>query len=203
MYSDFLALASFVLITTFTPGPNNVSCASMGILYGYKKTLKYMAGIGAGFFLVMIFCGLISSTLIRVFPAFENILRFVGAAYILWLAYHTLRANYGFREEGRAALGFVNGFFLQLLNVKVVVYGFTLYSTFLSGIVKNTFYLALSALVFTGASFCSITSWTLFGAAIRSHLNRPRIKRALNLALSLLLVYTAVELSGVLDLLFT
>lgn len=203
MDTDFIALASFVMITTFTPGPNNISSASMGILCGYKNTLGYLSGIATGFFLVMLLCGWISSTLLQVFPAFEDMLRFIGSIYILWLAFHTLKASYTFKEDQQALLGFLNGFLLQLLNPKVIVYGLTLYSTFLVEIVSNTFYLFISALAFAGVCFCAISTWTLFGATIRANLNRPRAKQILNIALSLLLVYTAIELSGILDFLFS
>ncbi len=201
MDSEFIALASFVIITTFTPGPNNISSASMGILFGYKNTLRYLSGIVTGFFLVMLLCGWISATLRQLFPAFEAVLRIVGALYILWLAYHTFRASYSFNEDEQVMIGFSNGFFLQLLNPKVIVYGLTLYSTFLGEVVANPFYLALSAVAFAGVAFWATSTWTLFGAAIRTYLDRPRVKQALNAGLSLLLVYTAVELSGVLEIL--
>ena len=42
---DFIPLVSFVMVTTFTPGPNNISSASMGVLYGYRDTVKYLAGL--------------------------------------------------------------------------------------------------------------------------------------------------------------
>ncbi len=200
MNPDFIALASFVVITTFTPGPNNVSSASMGILYGYKTTLRYLSGIVSGFFLIMLVCGWVSSTLLQIFPAFENVLRLIGALYILWLAFHTLKASYAFKEEEQTQLGFPNGLLLQLLNPKVIVYGLTLYSTFLGEVAINPFYLIASALALTGVAFCAISVWALFGAAIRTYLDRPQVTQGLNLALSLLLVYTAVELSGVLDL---
>jgi threonine/homoserine/homoserine lactone efflux protein len=50
--------------------------------------------------------------------------------------------------------------------------------------------------------FTSISSWTLFGAAFRIHLNQPRVKQGLNILLSLLLAYTALEISGLFDLIF-
>lgn len=203
MDTDFITLASFVVITTFTPGPNNISSASMGILYGYRKTLPYLAGIVSGFFLVMLLCGLISSTLLRILPGMENILRYLGAVYILWLAYHTLKASYTFEEEQQVLMGFPQGFLLQLLNPKAIVYGLTLYSTFLSGIAGNPFFLVVSTVAVAIVAFAAISTWTLFGTAIRTYLNRPRVKQVLNIALSLLLAFTAVELSGVLDLIFT
>ena len=192
MEPEFFALASFVLITTFTPGPNNISSASMGILYGYKTTLRYLLGITAGFFLVMLLCGWISATLLQIFPIFEDILRVIGACYILWLAYHTFKASYAFDEDQQLLSGFSKGFFLQLLNPKVIVYGLTVYATFLGEIVAKPTFLFVSAAALAGAGFCAISTWTLFGAAIRAYLGRPRVKQILNLILSLMLVYIAI-----------
>lgn len=200
MEIDYLALESFVFITTFTPGPNNISSASMGILYGYKASLRYLLGIISGFVLVMLLSGGVSTALLQTVPAIEKILHYVGAVYILWLAYHTLKASYSFNEEEQKLLGFSNGFFLQLLNPKVIIYGLTLYSSFLGGIASRPVALILSAIALAGVGFCAVTTWTLFGASIRRFLKHPRAKQALNTALSLMLIYTAVELSGVLDL---
>jgi threonine/homoserine/homoserine lactone efflux protein len=48
--------------------------------------------------------------------------------------------------------------------------------------------------------FTSVSLWTLFGAVIRRYLNRPKVRRTVNIILALLLVYTAVDISGVLKL---
>ena len=196
MSINIIAFFSFVLVTTFTPGPNNISSASMGVLHGYKRTLKYLLGIATGFFFVMVLCGWISTTLLKVFPSFETTLRFIGAGYILWLAFETLRASYTFQEGGQSLMGFARGLLLQVLNPKVIVYGLTLYSTFLAPITGNPAYLVLSALLLTAIAFCATSTWALFGWAIRTYLHQPRIRRFVNLGLSLLLVYTAIELSG-------
>ncbi len=202
MDSEFVALVTFVFVTTYTPGPNNISSASMGILFGYRNSLNYLAGITAGFFLIMLLCGWIAATLLQVFPAIEKYLRVIGSLYILWLAYHTFRASYSFREDQQNILGFSNGFLLQLLNPKALVYGLTLYSTFFGGKISSPITLLFSAVAFAGVAFSAISTWTFFGAAIRTYLERPGIKQIINTALSLLLVYTAVELSGVLEFFF-
>ena len=147
MNPEILAFISFVLITTYTPGPNNISSASMGVLYGYKRTLPYLFGIALGFFVVLSLCGLLSGFLLETIPAFEKVLRIVGALYILWLAWHTLRATYSFEEEEQKPLGFIQGFLLQVLNVKAIVYGLTIYSTFLADRVTSTLLLLLSAAI--------------------------------------------------------
>ena len=193
---NFFAFLPFVLITTFTPGPNNISSASMGVLYGYRDTLKYMLGIVTGFFLVMLLCGWTSTVLLKVLPSFETALRFIGAGYILWLAFETLKTSYTFQESNQSPMGFGRGLLLQVLNLKAIVYGLTLYSTFLVSITDSPALLVLSATFLATLAFCSVSIWALFGSAIRTVLRQPRIRQSVNLVLSLLLVYTAIELSG-------
>ncbi len=200
MNPELLTLISFVLITTYTPGPNNISAASMGVLYGYKRTLPYLLGMVSGFFVMLTLSGLVSSFLLEQIPAFETILRIAGALYILWLAWHTLKASYTFNEEEQKPLGFIQGFLLQVLNVKVIVYGLTLYGTFLANKIPSFFHLVLSAALFASVGFTSVTLWTLFGAGIRKYLNRPKVRKIINITLALLLVYTAVDISGLLKL---
>ncbi|MDX1521898.1 MAG: LysE family transporter [Anaerolineae bacterium] len=196
MLDNLATVIPFVLITTFTPGPNNISSASMGVLHGYKETLNYLLGIVCGFFLVMLGAGLVSTTLLTLFPAFENVLRFVGAAYILYLAYSILKATYTFDEQKVKPLGFSNGFTLQLVNPKGLIYGLTLFSAFLASITSNFALVILAAAIITFISFCSISTWTLFGTIIRTYLHQPRVKMTVNVILALLLVYTAVDLAG-------
>ena len=201
MEIEILPLVSFVLITTFTPGPNNMSSAAMGVNHGYRKTLHYLLGISVGFFLVMMICAYLASALLTVVPAAERVLRWVGALYILWLAFGILRSTYVNGKSESKALAFTRGFVLQLVNPKVAVYGLMLYSTFLAPISGRLGYLSLSALAFALVAFFSTSTWALFGTAIKNKLQNERVKTTINVLLALLLVYTALELSGVLEML--
>ncbi len=199
MSGDIIPVFSFALVTTFTPGPNNISSASMGILYGYGRSFRYMAGIATGFLLIQVLSMFMSSLLLRELPAAEPVLRIAGAAYILWLAHGTIRASYGFESSGHPPLGFGKGVFLQLLNPKGIVYGMTLYSTFLASFAGQYAMLAIFAVFFSTLSFCSVSTWALCGAAIHNHLRHSKVRVGVNLFLSLLLVYTAVDISGLLS----
>src|ERR687892_75822 len=121
MITTLFPLISYVLISTFTPGPSNISSASMAILHGYKNTLRYQVGLAFGVFLLMALSGWISTTLLNIFPALEPILRFLGASYILYLAFGILKASYTFTEKDVKPLGFTHGLILQILNPKLVV----------------------------------------------------------------------------------
>ena len=197
MAIDVIPLISFVLVTTFTPGPNNISSAAMGAAHGYRRTLTYLWGIAAGFFLVMLASAYLSSVLLHSMPFAERYLRWIGAVYILYLAVSTLRVDYGFSGDKGADGAFAKGFVLQLFNPKVAVYGLTLYSTFLASAAGHIVWLALLAASFALTAFAATSTWALGGAAIRNSLKRASFRKAVNIVLALMLAYTAVALSGV------
>ena len=191
------SVISYVLISTFTPGPSNISTASMAILHGYKKTLKYQLGLAIGVFLLMFLSGLFSAALLHIFPALEPILRYIGAAYILYLAFSILKASYTFVTQETKSLGLVHGFMLQVLNPKLIVYAFSLFATFLAAMNKNAVSLSLVAVVLAAVSFCATSVWALFGTGIKTYLRNPRWQMIINIVLSVLLVYAAISLIGI------
>ena len=195
---NLFPLLSFVLISTFTPGPSNIASASMGVLHGYKHTLNYQAGLAFAVFLVMFLSGWVSRTLLQIVPALEPALRYVGAAYMLYLAFGILKASYMFIEKDVKPLGFVHGVMLQILNPKLFFYAFTLFSAFLASTAGNLALLIVAAAVLSAISFGATSVWALFGAAIKNYLHQPRVKAMVNGILALLLVYSAINLVGVL-----
>ena len=44
----------YVFVMSFTPGPNNIMAMLFANQYGFKKTLRFCLGVGAGFFVIMI-----------------------------------------------------------------------------------------------------------------------------------------------------
>ena len=196
MSTGFLPLLSYVLISTFTPGPSNISSASVAVLHGYRNTLRYQMGLAAGVFLIMALSGWISTTLLRIFPGLEQVLRYVGAAYILYLAYGILKASYTFADQGVKPSGFVQGLMLQVLNPKLIIYAFTIFSAFLAPVTKDAALVMLAAFLLAATSFGATSVWAIFGTAIKTYLHNPRLKTIVNILLSLSLAYTAIALTG-------
>lgn len=195
---SFLPVLSYVLISTFTPGPSNVSSASVASLHGYRDTLSYQGGLAAGVFLMMFLSGWISAALLGIFPMLEPILRYAGAAYILYLAYAILRATYSFSDQDPGKpLGFTHGLALNMLNPKLIVYAITLFSAFLAPITGHLALIVLAAAVLAAISFSATSTWAVFGTAIKTYLRSPRLKLVVNILLSLSLVYAALSVMGV------
>lgn len=195
MTIHFLPLLSYVFICTFTPGPSNITSTSLALLHGYKNTLWYQGGLAAGVFIFMLVSGLVSAAILRLFPMFEPFLRYVGAAYILYLAYHVARASYVFADETEVKpLGFLHGFLLQILNPKLVIYAFTLFASFLAPITGSVGWLTLAAFLLAAVSFVATSVWALFGTTIKHYLHLPRLQLGINLILALSLLYAALAL---------
>src|SRR5215813_1891610 len=147
--NNILPIIAYVLVSSFTPGPSNISSTSMAVIHGYRKTLNYQAGLAVGVFLLMSLSGWLSSLILGIFPAIEPILRYAGAVYILYLAWVILRASYTF-SENEAPPRFFNGTALNVLNPKLWVYAFTLFSGFLSGFTSNPFLILGMAVILAG-----------------------------------------------------
>ena len=198
MSTDFFAALGFIFISTFTPGPNNISSAAMGALHGFKATWNYLLGITAGFFVVMLVCAVASASILTIFPGLETVLRYAGAVYMLYLAFGILKASYSFETENVKALTFMNGVLLQVLNPKLIVYGVTLFSTFFAPIAAQPVLLIVTVLLLALISLTSTTLWASSGTFIKRYMHNPRVRLAVNIFLSLLLVYTALEMARVL-----
>ena len=198
MPTNVFPLLAYVFISTFTPGPSNVSSASMAVLHGYRSSLSYQVGLAAGVFFMMILSGLISTTLLSSFPALEPALRYIGAGYILYLAFGIIRASYIFDEKKTDPLGFTHGLILQVLNPKLLIYAFTLFTAFLSSITNDLALLALAAALLSATAFGATSVWALFGAVIKSYLHQPYVKVLVNGLLALFLVYAAADLLSML-----
>ena len=195
LHIDLIPALIFIGVASLTPGPNNVACASMGLVFGYTGTLRVIGGILTGFFMVMFICGSMSGIVLTMLPFLTLWVRWIGCGYILWLAYLTYKASYSFEEEKEPVkLGFFKGFVLQFLNPKLMFYGITLYSAFLSTLVTRPLFLLISTSLLTFAAFFTLSIWTLFGTVMKYYINNPKLKRYINISLSLLLVYTAISL---------
>jgi len=182
---------AYVVVTTFTPGPNNILAMSNAMRFGYKRTLGFLVGMFTGFFLVMLACGLLNVALVNRLPQVRFWLNLLGAGYMVYLAFHIMRS--GAMEDSadkRDLNSFTVGFGLQFLNLKVILYGITVYAMFITPTFQNPATVSLFALVLAAIGFIAISCWALSGNIFRQTLRKHY--RLFNLAMAGLLIYTAI-----------
>ena len=186
--SPFLA---YVFVTTFTPGPNNILSMTNGLRYGYRGTLRFLAGETAGFFIVMLISGLLNVALVSLVPQIRFWLEIFGAAYMIYLAAHIVFSRptkEGPSQDGLNTFG--AGFGLQFVNLKGILYGVTVFALFITPVYQNPLIVGLFAILLACIAFTAVSSWALGGNLFRSFLRK--YERWFNLVMGALLVYTAI-----------
>lgn len=182
---------TYTLITALTPGPNNILALSSVNQHGLRRSVRVLAGMSAGFLVLMLLCGLFTYALISVMPSITRWLVWVGAAYILWLAWKIATGSSA-TEANTQPLGFWLSFGLQFANVKIILYGITALSAFVLPYTQDMFWvIAVSVLLAVIGSLGNLI-WALAGHLFQSLFRRHG--RSVNIVLALLLVYCAVRM---------
>lgn len=189
---NLLAFVSYVFITTFTPGPNNIMSMNNASRYGFKKSMPFNLGVFAGFVIIMALCTLFSATLYRVIPTVKPFLLVIGALYILYLAGKTLKSDPAHTEKNSITNTFISGLLLQFVNPKVILYGITTVSTFVVPIYKSLPALMGFCVGLAFIGFISTSCWALFGSVFQHFLSGHA--KIVNIIMAVLLLYCAVSL---------
>jgi len=190
---NFAAFVSYVLVTTFTPGPNNIMAMSNASRNGFKNSILFNIGMAFGFFFVIGLCSISSVVLYSLIPTIKPVMTYIGAAYILWLTWKTYKSKPpGESEDKKDTYTFTSGLLLQFVNPKVILYGITTVSTFIVPYYKSIFVLTGFSALLAFVGLIAVSCWSIFGAAFQKILVNNN--RVINIVMSLLLLYCALSL---------
>ncbi|WMI80331.1 LysE family transporter [Anaerotignum sp. MB30-C6] len=189
---NWINFVTYAVITTATPGPNNIMSMSNAGRVGLKKSYPFNLGIWVGFMAVMIICTVLSSVLHALMPIIKTPMLIVGAGYMLYLAYTTFKRS-GEIEERQVKNGFVSGLLLQFINPKIYIYGMVSMESYILPHFQNSpiQLLGFAILLATIGCFFNLC-WATFGSVFR--LLFSRYAKVTNTVMSLLLVYCAFSL---------
>lgn len=181
-------LALFALVSSITPGPNNVMLAASGLNFGFRRSMPHLLGVNLGFTLMIFLVGIGLGSVFQQAPVLYTVLKYVGAAYLLYLAWKI--ANSGGVEEGETRgkpMTFLQAAAFQWVNPKAWVMAVGVVATYTpqAGFFAN---LVIATLVCGIVNLPSIGIWVTFGTALRRVLHKPWAIRAFNITMALLLV---------------
>lgn len=187
--SLFFAFVLFAIVMFFTPGPNNIMVLSSGLTYGFRRTLPHIAGVTFGFAFMVGAVGLGFGTIFIAYPVLQTLLKYAGAAYLIYLAVVIAMSGPPAPdgEEGRGPMTFWGAAVFQWVNVKgwVMVIGTI---TAYAAIARFPLNIAIQTLLCLLLGVLSTATWTLFGSALRPVLKSERTVRAFNMLMALLLL---------------
>jgi threonine/homoserine/homoserine lactone efflux protein len=187
------ALLVFVVVTLFTPGPNNLMLMASGLTFGFRGAQPHVWGVTIGFSVMVLLVGLGLGAVFAAVPILYTVLKYAGAAYLVYLAFVIARSG-PVRDsgEGRSRpIGFLEAAAFQWINPKgwvMAVGGISTYGAILAFPLNS---LLISAL-FGAFGVFSCWSWVLFGSGLRRFLTNPRAVRIFNVAMALALVASLI-----------
>jgi threonine/homoserine/homoserine lactone efflux protein len=187
LLGSLVAVGVFGFVTSVTPGPNNTYLLTSGINFGTKKSLGYINGIMAG--LVIMYASMYFGvgTLFRAYPIIQEILKYAGFAYILYMAYGIIKSSFVHKHEQADRIGFVRSTFFQLINPKAWIVIISTVAAFVPA--KATLLESgLILLVFLITTYPGAVIWAAFGELMAGLLTRPTPRRIFNITAAVLLV---------------
>lgn len=189
-------LANFFIyaaVNAFTPGPGNILALNTVTNYGWKNGKRLFFGIFAGYYAVQIICALFVFGVGAFLPETLEAMKYIGAAYILWLAVHIAFSCPDALEENGAA-SFMKGFLLQFVNVKIYMFGITALTGFVTSYSTDLSTLLGFELVI--ATIGSIATMTWIGAGLLIQKVYLRHYRLINIILAVTLMECIWGMAG-------
>ena len=186
--SLFWGLAIFCFVSSITPGPNNLMLMTSGVNFGVRRTVPHALGVSLGFPLMVAVVGLGLAGIFARFPGLLVAMKWLGAAYLVYLAVKLARAApiAPGSSEGRP-MTFVQAAAFQWINPKAWVMALTAVTTYaLPDDYTRT--VVLIALTFGIVCLPTVSCWVLFGTGLRHALRKPVVLRVFNLAMGALLI---------------
>jgi threonine/homoserine/homoserine lactone efflux protein len=184
-----LPLCTFAVVSSITPGPNNTMMLASGVNYGFRRSLPHLFGICGGFSFMVMAIGFGLQQVFEQVPMLQLILKYMGALYLLWLAWKLAHAAPMSADQAALSkpMGFWGAAAFQWVNPKAWVMILSAMSTYLpphAGLAD----VGLLALVFAVIGIFCVGAWALFGVGMRRFLQDARSVRIFNVAMALLLL---------------
>ena len=136
--NDWLLFAGAALLMALTPGPNMVYLISRSICQGRRAGVISLFGVVAGFLVHMFTAAVGLTALFMAVPLAYEILKWAGAAYLLYLAWQAVKPGARSPFEARDLPQdsprklFAMGFLTNLLNPKIAVFYLAIFPQFVS-----------------------------------------------------------------------
>ncbi|WP_230656354.1 LysE family translocator [Psychrobacter sp. I-STPA10] len=215
LWSWFIAVSLFALITSISPGPVNVIILALASQGKYGLAWRFVAGATLGFCLLLLLIGLGAKQLFAEYAWLTLAMQWLGTVFLLWLAWvfwhsssdavsDTDKADFDTHGKRKRPLGFIAGNLVQWLNPKAWMVAVVVVGLYGADSLQHLY--GLTA-IYAVLCFASLGCWVGLGWFIRrhsfnSHKNRANHNNAdkagkvsmtlINRILAGLLVITAV-----------
>ncbi|MEM7216968.1 MAG: LysE family translocator [Pseudomonadota bacterium] len=186
----WLPLLLFVVISTLTPGPNNLLLAASGLNFGLRPTLPHVLGIHLGVYGLVILCGLGLGQILLTVPGVETALKLFATAYLAYLAWQMLGLSVVETQATARPMRIWEASLFQVSNPKAWMMAITGLNLALAADHSVPVAVAVLCCCFaTLGTLCNL-SWVAAGASLQAQFQDARKRRLINATLAAITVAT-------------
>lgn len=188
----------YTVLTALLPGPNNILALNSSMKSGYQRSKILLLGIYSGFTVVMLLAAFFTGFLLNSYGFLLSYLKYIGAVYLIYLAWSVISGKpmdidtTQKEQTSNSVEDFWKGFLLQLVNVKIIIYGITAFSSFIFPQFKEIWIILIFALLLSFIGNSATWIWAVAGQKLHRFLNRHY--KIVNTVMGILLLYCAVSL---------
>ena len=191
-WQEFTALLVLATAMSFSPGPNTTLSTALAANGGLPRAMRFVLAVPIGWTVLLALCTAGIGALVVAAPALRWVIKALGIAYLLWLAFKLSgSATLGKAGDAAVRVGFVQGVMLQFLNIKAWLLALTLVAGWIAGHADVLHRFAIVAPVMLVYAFASNFTYALVGALLRGWLATGRRLLWFNRAMAAVLVLTA------------
>lgn len=189
----WLAFAAASAVLLVIPGPTVLLVISYALSHGRRAGLATVAGVAFGDFTAMTASTLGVGALLAASASLFTALKWLGAAYLVWLGIKLWRAPVGeaalvAAPETRAVRIFAHAFAVTALNPKGIVFFVAFLPQFLVAEAPVLPQMAVFMATFLTLATLNAAAYGWLAAAARGAVRRPGVQRAVNRAGGSLLI---------------
>lgn len=185
------SLLLYILMVGYTPGPANMYALSCSLKYGRRLALRMWYGELCGFLIAVTLVSVATHIIGTAMGEYVEWLKYVGASYILWLAYNIYKSK-GLAENEAKVCSFTSGMIVQLTNAKMLLLDITIFSMFVLPYSNKLSDLLVVGYILTLAGPAGNIAWLLAGAWMRKWL--INYKKLADTIISVLLALCAIAI---------
>ena len=192
-FEHILAVTAFALISSATPGPNNLMLMASGTNFGMRRTLPHLFGVFLGFLVMIALVGIGFSKVFEMYPLVYTGMKILSVGYLLFLAWKIANAAPPENAQAESTTGkpitFMQGVMFQWVNPKAWAMSLTAVTAY-NMPESPLLGLTLILVAFGLMGLPSITMWAYMGTHVRRFLNDKRKLQIFNWSCASLLVLT-------------
>lgn len=188
---NMISLITFLVVSSITPGPSNILIMNEVRQYGLKNAMPFVGGILLGFACLGTISSLFTIQLSAILPIVIPYLKLVGIVYLLFLAYKIAKSSMTTTHTSKEKSSFMSGLFIQLINVKSILFFLTVWVTFVLPYTSTSIPVYLVFLS-VGIGWGALLLWAGLGHMFKRLFEQ--YDRPFRLVMSLSLVYTAISI---------